>query len=81
MDIQAHFLTIILFFSNLFQSQEDKGLIGTLRKEIPFLRYLALRASTQRRGGLETIFQPTLANKELFRSSTVQKPSPPKALG
>ena len=81
MDQQTLFSTIILFFNNPFQIQEDKGFEGASKKERPFYKYFPLRASTQRRGSLKVNFQPSWANKELLRHSIELIPSPPKLLG
>jgi len=80
-EMQAPNSTTFLFFNKPFQIPEDRELKGAFRKEIPCWRYLPLRASTQRRGWLVVIFQPSPANKELFWNSIEWSPKPPKAFG
>lgn len=81
MEMQGPLRMTLLFFIRLFQSQDDKGFEVAFSKETPFLRYLPLNTSIQRRGALIVIFQLSRARRELFIESMERMPKPPRALG
>ena len=70
-----------MHFSNPFQSQEDKGLVGAFKKEPPLARYLPLRALTQKKRLINSHLPTRCSQQGIIKKLYKANPKPTQSLG